>query len=547
MKRWKHQTDCVQKINEAIAAGEKRVVLCSATGTGKSVIMEDCARGWVSDSLDTVVITNRRFLFEQLVKGFRRSGLPTRTIASGWPDHGRERFTVCMFQTLTSRGIAPPAKRVLFDECHNETGESAVQLLKEYEDCGATAIGVTASALGVSHLYDHLILGADRSDGRKCGSLVMAQCFGGGQLDMAAANRDSSGEYRPGEVAKKAWNKAIYGQVVKEHLKINPEGRPTLLFAPGKKESNYFVDQFEQAGVSAASITSDGIYWQGETIPASPKNRQHIKEAVASGAITVLCNRFILREGIDIPELSHCILACPFGSILSYTQSVGRVLRNHDSLPEIDFGAHGGKQRGVTIQDHGGNFWRHGSPNADLASTWKTYFHDSPKRVTDDREKKLKQKELDRPDDEVVEGREETPTECPACGAIQFVFKNRRCYRCDNEIFRSGTRRVFQTNGELTEQRAMHDVRTKRRKKDPSSEMTRGWKSAYYSAKNSNRNFNQARGYLRSGRVRGFEHLKGVELPLNLPLMPLDPSLWSEKVSVVPGEHLHTEDSYASL
>ena len=389
MKRWAHQAKGVKDINQAIDQGERRIVWGSSTGTGKSVVMEDLAHGWVNDGKKTVVLTNRKFLFEQLVTGFNRSGLQTRTIASGWKDPGRRPFTACMFQTLASRNIAPPADRLLFDEAHNETGEGAENLIRKYAESGTACVGITATPLGCSHIYDHLILGADRSDGRECGALVLAQCFGGGQLDMAGVGRQASGEYRVGDLSKKVYHSHVYGQVVKEYKKLNPEGRPTILFAPGKNESNGFVDQFELHGISAASITSDGIYWGGETIPATPDNRQLVKKAVQTGVIKVICNRFILREGIDIPELSHCILATAFGSILSYTQSIGRVLRNHTSLPDLDFGDYG-IRRGVTIQDHGGNFWRHGSPNGDLNHTWKDFFQEKVKAVTDDREELLR-------------------------------------------------------------------------------------------------------------------------------------------------------------
>jgi len=538
MKRWAHQAKGVQDVNKAINEGEQRIVLGSATGTGKSIIMEDLARGWIEDGKKTVLLTNRKFLFEQLVTGFSRSGLRPRTIASGVEDPGRRPLSICMFQTLASRNIAPPADRLLFDEAHNETGEGAERMISNYVASGTHCVGITATPLGCSHIYDHLLLGADRSDGRDCGALVLAQCFGGGQLDMQGIGRQSSGEFRQGDLVKKVYHSHVYGHVIKEYKKLNPERRPTILFAPGKDEAVGFVDQFELHGIAAASITSDGIYWGGETVPATPTNRSLLKAAVQSGQVKVICNRFILREGIDIPELSHCILATAFGSILSYTQSIGRVLRNHASLPEIDFGEHG-KFRGVTIQDHGGNFWRHGSPNADLNDTFGQFFKETIKEVTDDREGLLK-KAADENDDSVLE-EDLVPTECPVCSAIQFTFKNRRCYKCDTEIFKTGTRKVIMKNGDLQEQHALHDLKAMRRKKDPSSDIEKCWKRAYFSAKNSGRTFKQARAYLLSGRMRGAEHMAGANLTNNLPYMPQNRGDWSRPVKSVSYDNLIPE------
>ncbi len=541
MQRWEHQSKGVKEINGAIARDEKRIVWGSATGTGKSVVMQDLAHGWVNAGIPTVLLTNRRFLFDQLVTGFKKSGLPTRTIASGWEDEGRQLFTACMFQTLATRNIAPPARRVLFDECHNETGPSAENMIAEYVKHDAHCVGITATPLGCNHIYDHLILGADRSDGRECGALVMAQCFGCGQLDVSGIGRQQSGEYSSGDVTKKVYHSHVYGHVVREHKKINPDHRPTILFAPGKDESVFFVDEFEKHGITAASITSDGIYWGGETIPATPSNRQLIKDAVRKGIIEVLCNRFILREGIDIPELSHCILACPFGSILSYTQSVGRVLRYHKDLPEIDFGPYGGKQKAVTIQDHGGNFWRHGSPNEDLNHTWDRYFDGKVKCVTDDREEMIRDSMADK--DKPDEKEEKLPSECPACGAIQFYFKNKRCYRCNNEIFGPGIRRVIQTNGNLKELHCMHEVKP-RRKKDTSSDEEKAWKKAFFTARHMGYTFGNARQYATSGRIKRFEHLKGKELPWDLPYMPKNKEHWKRPANSLGPDDLHGDNLF---
>jgi hypothetical protein len=185
----------------------------------------------------------------------------------------------------------------------------------------------------------------------------------------------------------------------------------------------------------------------------------------------------------------------------------------------------------VTIQDHGGNFWRHGSPNADLESTWQQYFQKEIKAVADEREDQLR-KAAD-PEDKSVEEDDLVPTECPVCGAIQFSFKNRRCYKCDTEIYKTGTRRVLMANGELKEQHALHDLRNlKRRKKDPSSEIAKAWKRAYFTALHSRNKmtFNQARAYLLSGNLRGCEHMAGQQLPTTLCYMPKHSSDWSRPV-----------------
>ena len=98
------------------------------------------------------------------------------------------------------------------------------------------------------------------------------------------------------------------------------------------------------------------MYIDGEEYASDPLKRAEVIDKLRAGDIKVICNRYVMREGIDIPELYHIILATPIGSLSSYVQVVGRALRNHPSLDK------------VIVQDHAGNFWRHGSANANRAA-----------------------------------------------------------------------------------------------------------------------------------------------------------------------------------
>ena len=98
-----------------------------------------------------------------------------------------------------------------------------------------------------------------------------------------------------------------------------------------------------------------------------------------------------MREGIDWPWLAHGIMACTFGGLKSYLQSGGRLLRAHPSLDQ------------VVIQDHGGNFWRHDSLNADRE--WQ--LEDTDKSIQEKHDEKYRTKS------------EPEPIVCPKCAKVR--------------------------------------------------------------------------------------------------------------------------------
>jgi hypothetical protein len=89
------------------------------------------------------------------------------------------------------------------------------------------------------------------------------------------------------------------------------------------------------------------------------------------------------------------IFACVFHSLQSYLQSGGRGLRAYPDLER------------VTVQDHGGNWWRQGSLNEDRE--WKLEY--SPEMVQGLRVDRFRQK------------LEREPFRCPDCGRIWVARK----------------------------------------------------------------------------------------------------------------------------
>jgi superfamily II DNA or RNA helicase len=498
MTPWDHQIRGGDELDAALASGERRICMTSPTGGGKSYMMRERI---VRARKRIAVYTNRRMLREQLCAGMEQHGIEHGVRASGVDPALLQDVQVCSIQTEERRvyrsGVwnLHDAEEVHIDECHGQCGGVATKIINDHLEGGAAIVGWTATPLDIWKVYQRLIVAGTNSELRKCGAHVPCQTYGPDEPDMRRFRTNTkTGEYTEGDVTKAIMTPTIFGRVFEWWKKLNPDARPAILFAPGVPESLWFAEQFCQRGVPAAHIDGDDIWINGKTMPSSQEARDELAEASKSGEVKVVCNRFVMREGIDWQWLYHCIMATVFGSVTSYLQSGGRLLRSYPSLDH------------VMLQDHGGNWWRHGSLNADRE--W--LIGDTAPKVMDRRAEMFRQKQ------------EKEPIVCPQCGKVRNG--GQECRACGH-ISERQRRRVVQIDGTL--RIAEGDIYKPRKTKEM-PDTHKKWEACFWRAKKSKRRmtFNQAVGL--------FFHNHGYYPPRNLPLMPTRDSDWSRKVADVP-------------
>ena len=428
MTPWPHQSRCVDMdVPAAIARGERRICVTSPTGGGKTWMMQELARKVLDQGGKVVLYSNRKMLIDQTSEVLMAAGIYHGVRAAGYADERDHPFQVSSIQTehsrVTKRGTwkLHEADLAIVDEAHLQTSTMASTLLEAHHDRGATYIGFTATPLNLGEMYDTLIQAGTVSELRECGALVPAHHFGPDEPDMRAFKKLREGEDLTEKQQKKAMMvPGLWGRVWSWFEHLNPQRLPTILFAPGVPESIWFAEQFTKKGVRAAHIDGQDIWLDGKLHPSNRELRQEILDGSRDGSIAVLCNRFVLREGIDAPWLAHGILATVFGSLQSYLQSGGRLLRAFAGLDRI------------AIQDHGGNWWRHGSLNADRE--WDLAY--TPTMVYGLRADRLREK------------KEQEPRRCPQCSRICLA---RRCC-CGYEFpYGKASRPVATTDGSLKE------------------------------------------------------------------------------------------------
>ncbi len=518
---WLHQAKGIVETYDAREAGFRKICVTSPTGGGKSQMIRQMIEDGRQQRLKSILYTNRKMLLEQISGVLTAAGIGHGLRASGHDPRLLDDVQVSSISTENSRvfgsGRWPlhEADQIFIDEAHGQKGAIARKLIDEHLARGATIYGFTATPLDIGDIYEKLVVAGVNSELRACGAHLPCYMFSPDEPDMRWIKAKSkSGEFTEGQARKAIMRPRIFARVLESFRELNAEGRPTILFAPGVRESVWFAEQFREAGISAAHIDGENISF-GETEgegddkksivePSTPQMRADILGGSEDGSIKVLCNRFVLREAIDAPWLGHCIFATIIGSIVGYLQSGGRLLRSHPSLDR------------VTVQDHGGHWWRPGLGSLNADRHWELNY--SSKEYAAKAESDFREK------------REQEPIRCPKCGAIRRGGE--RCHEC-GFITTKKSRMVVQVDGTLKEMKG--DI-FKPQVVSTRDDTEKLWNKYYFSSKNSGQTFSQARGR--------FKHDQGYWPPTNLPLMPLREIDWASKIKDVPFSDLKPDPNY---
>lgn len=505
---WPNQEQGVRDVGLAIHRGERRICLSSPTGGGKTRMAAELIRKWLTSRLKVILYTNRRLLLQQLANNMKDFGFDYSIRMAGRPTDPECPLQIASIQTDSSRVHKTKlwdmheADRVLVDECHLLKGPNARRLFDEHVNAGGALVGITATPLDLGGIYETLVVAGTTSELRQCGALVPVHHFGPDEPDLKKIKAPVGQDLTLKQNVQAMMRPGIFGRVLTWFQKLNPEHKPSILFAPGVAESRWFAEQFYANGITAAHIDGGEVWINGESIKGVGRDeaRDQVLAASRTGRCKVLCNRFVLREGIDAPWLAHGIFATVFGSLGSYLQSGGRLLRASGSMAY------------VTLQDHGGNWWRHGSLNADRH--WN--LGDTSAILTGLREDRCRQK------------KEREPNLCPKCGEI---FKGSKC-PC-GWVIQPGqpkSRPVVQIDGTLKEMKG--DV-FKPRRLCTRPDGPAKWRIMYYRAKSEkwDATFRQAFAMFAQENQWSWPDP-------NWPLMPIEDRDAFRRVSEVPTEAL---------
>jgi len=499
---WPHQQKAVHSLLREWSDGTRSVCVTLPTGMGKTRVFVRVMEWAAKHGHVTRLYSPRRMLTEQIYETLKGEGLRVGVRAAGWEEHFDPEATLQLasIQTEISRQnrldyqMLPP-QLILVDEWHLFQGDEFGGHIDNFPD--AKVAGLTATPLGVNR-SDSLIVAGQTSDGFQCGALIPAKYYSPTTPELTRDVRKVAARDCVDLFGFDGYAQQVCGHVIANYNRLNPERYPTLLFAPSVDSSKWMVDHLEANGITAAHIDGECTYWNKEE-ENDKERRQEILSALKEGRINVVCNRFVLREGIDLPEVMHLILATPIPSIQAFIQVCGRVIRRNRNRPDLEH---------VVIQDHGGNDLLHGiSPNDDLGWFWQRFWKLDENKASSFVKEAIRNSELPEP---IV---------CPNCQAVRRSGK--KCQQCGFQ-HQKRTRPILQTDGKLTLARGKL---RRPRKVDTRPEAYKKWESLFWGCRKSKKKpvtFAQMRGiYIKAN---------GFEPPPDAPYMPVCEADWNSRV-----------------
>jgi superfamily II DNA or RNA helicase len=505
---WPHQELALRDLAEAVENGQRRICITSPTGGGKTRILAEELQLHATAS----VYTDRRMLLDQLAGVLEDHGIYYGCRAAEreyQAEKGQEHryIQLCMVQTESQRSSngrqVHRSQRVYIDELHKNGGETMQRLLAAHREQvpDLVTIGFTATPLGVGHMADWLIIAGTNSELRQQKILVPALHKAPDEPDLKWIGPVCVDQGECGIKLDKRmeYSMRVYGSVVEHYRAFNPSQRPTILFAPGVSESLWMAQQLCQQGIPAAHIDGQAIWDEQGTRDSTVAERLYLAERHKQGTIKVVCNRFVLREGIDWPWVEVGIFATVFGSLTSYLQAGGRLLR-----------AAPGKVR-CTIIDHGGNWWRHGSLNSDRH--WHLDYDD--RIIQGLRQARIRNKQ------------EPEPLVCPKC--LTARSRGTSCPICGYRA-RQRTRNILQRNGKL--KTVTGDIFRPRRTMIASKAIEKEWIARVRAIQKSTKESVQSMTFAQLEAAFARDHYWQYP-PRNLPLMPVREIDWFRRIQDV--------------
>ena len=318
-----YQVRALDGVRAHLRAGCKSVLLVAPTGAGKGTIAAEVLKTTVARGGRALFLVHRGEILADVRARLAAAGcLDTAILKAGEPAQLAAPVQLASVQTLASRDhVRPEASVVVWDEAHHAVAETYRKIRAAYPDAvhlGLTATPQRADRSPLGDCFEALVVAATPRQLRDQGHLV--------PCEVRAAEPGEGLAMTPLE-AYQRWG----------------EGRRAIIFCATVAESRAAAQAFVAAGIGAGHIDGD----------TDPRTRAGLLARLASGEGRVLCNVFVLTEGVDVPAAAVCILARGCQAESTFLQMVGRVLRPCD-----------GKDSALLV-DLRGVVWEHGLPYED--------------------------------------------------------------------------------------------------------------------------------------------------------------------------------------
>lgn len=330
------QQEALQGLKKMRTNGEKKALIISATGTGKTYLSAFDVREFKPNKFLFVVhreqILRKAQDDYQRVIGFQNED---SCIYKSGMNITNKKYVFTTIQTLSQDDNLISMDKHLFDyilidEVHKAQANTYLKVIDHFEPeflVGMTATPERTDGKNIYELFDYNIayeirLQAALEEDMLCPFLyfgVSELRYDGNLIDEKTNINRLASEERVKHIIDKTEFYGVSGEKVKG-----------LMFCSSKDEAHELSVKFNQHGLRTVALTGEH----------NQEEREHAVSQLERGSLDYILTVDIFNEGIDIPAVNQVVLLRDTQSSIIFIQQLGRGLRKHDSkefVTIIDF------------------------------------------------------------------------------------------------------------------------------------------------------------------------------------------------------------------
>src|SRR5690625_2742445 len=251
-----YQQKTISSLRSSISVGNKRIIMCAPTGSGKTIMFSYMVAAHVRRGVRVLILTHRIELLKQAGGAFARFQLNPETIEAGKVPDLTQTLHVAMIETLSRRAaryefFIRSRTMIIIDEAHlNHFSKIFSYISEDSFVIGATATpyrkGKSVPAL--SEFYQDIVQEVDVPELLELGFLTPAKSYGV-KIGLEDAKLKGT-DYDTSEIYKK--NRMWTG--VLDNWERVARGTKTLLFASNVESSKDVCREFQDRGYPAKHL-----------------------------------------------------------------------------------------------------------------------------------------------------------------------------------------------------------------------------------------------------------------------------------------------------
>tara|TARA_R110000868_G_scaffold310381_1_gene571610 strand:- start:539 stop:1954 length:1416 start_codon:yes stop_codon:yes gene_type:complete len=330
-----YQEQYISEIKRSFKSGKKRVVLCSATGSGKTIMFSFMTKEAFARDKKILILTDRKELFSQSSGSLVGMGLKAKEIKPNSKDKIEGNLFVAMAQTIQRRinkqeylDLFLELDLIIIDEAH----KSAFDFVFKHISDKTFVIGATATPHregkqeSLELFYNDIIQVIDTPNLIEKGKLSNCKTYGV-KVDLSSV-KTKFGDYDEKSMADKFSEIQLYHGVYENYMRICPN-KKAIIFAPNIESSIELVKDWSAKGLPIKHVD------------CYMNDREEVVKWFIETENAIISNYGILTTGFDVPNIEVVILYRATKSLPLFLQMVGRgsrVTQNKNSFTLLDFG-----------------------------------------------------------------------------------------------------------------------------------------------------------------------------------------------------------------